>query len=299
MLLFPDFIRRFGQVQSDGSTAFDSTISSLLVSLMSIGTLIGALAGAYTADWFGRRRNLSIGVFVFIIGNIIQITAMDTWVHLTIGRIVAGLGVGVLSIGVPMYQSEVCPREIRGAVVASYQLMITIGILSKSIPKCVCIILTSFAVSNIINYGVRENPGDDTDASWRIVIGLSICFSLPLGVGVLFAPESPRWLAGKGKWEEARAAMARLRGLKHDPTNKLVNEDFKEMEDSINEQHSAGQGTWLECVTGQPSGIPRLVYRTVLGCALQFAQQLTGVNYFFYVSYDTCRLIARALLMLV
>jgi SP family sugar:H+ symporter-like MFS transporter len=135
MLLFPDFIRRFGQVQSDGSTAFDSTISSLLVSLMSIGTLIGALAGAYTADWFGRRRNLSIGVFVFIIGNIIQITAMDTWVHLTIGRIVAGLGVGVLSIGVPMYQSEVCPREIRGAVVASYQLMITIGILSKSITQ--------------------------------------------------------------------------------------------------------------------------------------------------------------------
>ena len=58
---------------------------------------------------------------------------MDTWVHLTIGRIVAGLGVGVLSIGVPMYQSEVCPREIRGAVVASYQLMITIGILSESI----------------------------------------------------------------------------------------------------------------------------------------------------------------------
>ena len=280
MLLFPDFINRFGQVQSDGSTAFDSTISSLLVSLMSIGTLIGALAGAYTADFFGRRRNLSIGVFVFVIGNIIQITAMDTWVHITIGRIVAGLGVGVLSIGVPMYQSEVCPREIRGAVVASYQLMITIGIL----------------ISNIINYGVRDNPGDDTDASWRIVIGLSIAFSLPLGVGVLFAPESPRWLAGKGRWEDARIAMARLRGLKHDPTNKLVNEDFKEMEDSINEQHSTGQGTWLECFTGQPSGIPRLVYRTFLGCALQFFQQWTGVNYFFYVSRKTSKLTAAALL---
>jgi SP family sugar:H+ symporter-like MFS transporter len=131
MLIFKDFIQRFGQDQGNGEKAFDSTIQSLLVSLMSIGTLIGALAGAYTADWFGRRRNLSIGVLIFVIGNIIQVTAMNTWVHMTIGRIVAGLGVGILSIGVPMYQSEVCPREIRGAVVASYQLMITVGILGK------------------------------------------------------------------------------------------------------------------------------------------------------------------------
>jgi SP family sugar:H+ symporter-like MFS transporter len=70
-------------------------------------------------------------VIIFIVGNTIQVTSMESWVHMTIGRIVAGVGVGILSIGVPMYQSEVCPREIRGPVVASYQLMITIGILSK------------------------------------------------------------------------------------------------------------------------------------------------------------------------
>ncbi len=80
-------------------------------------------------------------------------------------------------------------------------------------------------------------------------------------------------------------AMARLRGLVHDPNHELVNSDFKEMEDSINEQKSAGQGTWVECFTGQPSGIPRLAYRTLIGCALQFLQQWTGVNYFFYVSF--------------
>ncbi|KAF1838302.1 general substrate transporter [Decorospora gaudefroyi] len=266
MLLFEDFVQRFGQTQPSGEIEFDSTIQSLLVSLMSIGTLIGALSGAYTADWFGRRRNLCIGVCVFVIGNILQITAMTSWVHITIGRMVAGFGVGILSIGVPMYQSEVCPREIRGAVVASYQLMITVGIV----------------ISNIINYIVRDHPGEESSASWRIVIGLGIAFSLPLGIGVLFAPESPRWLAGRGRWEDARMSMARLRGMKHDPMNKLVEEDFKEMEDSINEQHSAGQGTWKECFTGQPSGIPRLVYRTFLGCALQFSQQWTGVNYFFY-----------------
>lgn len=146
--------------------------------------------------------------------------------------------------------------------------MITIGIL----------------VSNGINFGVRDNPGQDTDASWRIVIGMGIAFSLPLGIGILFTPESPRWLAGRGRWEDARMSLARLRGQKHNLSHQLVNEDFNEMETSILAQNSAGQGTWLECFTGQPSGIPRLVYRTFLGCALQFFQQWTGVNYFFYVS---------------
>lgn len=261
MLLFPDFKRRFGQYQdANGEWQLDTEISSLVVSMMSIGTLFGALLGAYTADWFGRRRSLSIGVAIFVVGNIIQITAMWSWVHLMVGRIVAGLGVGILSIGVPMFQSECCPREIRGAVVASYQLMITIGIL----------------ISNIINYGVRDNPGQESDASWRIVIGLGIAFSLPLGVGILFSPESPRWLAGRGQWEEARMSLARLRGKQDDPNDHFVNEDFKEMQESIAEQAKAGQGSWAECFTGQPSGIPRLVYRTILGCLLQFFQQWTG-----------------------
>ncbi|KAF2683280.1 general substrate transporter [Lentithecium fluviatile CBS 122367] len=268
MLLFRDFINRFGQWQTDPETgerfkAFDTIISSLIVSLMSIGTLVGALSGAYTADWWGRRRSLSFGVAIFIVGNIIQITAMDSWVHLTMGRLVAGLGVGNLSVGVPMFQSECCPREIRGAVVASYQLMITIGIL----------------VSNAINYGVREIQ--DNDASWRIVIGLGIGFSLPLGIGILFSPESPRWLAGRGQWEESRMSLARLRGMKDDPHNELVVDDFKEMQESIAEQAKVGQGSWAECFTGS-SGLPKVVYRTLLGCTIHFLQQWTGVNYFFY-----------------
>ncbi|ORY00957.1 and other transporter-domain-containing protein [Clohesyomyces aquaticus] len=211
MLLFEDFIQRFGQTQADGTKAFDDIISSLIVSLMSIGTLVGALSGAYTADWWGRRRSPSFGVLIFIIGNVIQITAMYSWVHLTMGRLIAGLGVGNLSVGVPMFQSECCPREIPGSVVASYQLMMTIEIL----------------VSNGINMGDRFFKSNS--ASRRIVIGLGIGFSLPLGIGIL--------------------SLQRI-----------------------------------ECFTGQPSSIPRLVYRTMLGCAIHFLQQWTSVNYFFYVN---------------
>lgn len=93
MLLFDDFVNRFGQ-GPEGDKAFQPIIQSLLVSLMSIGTLIGALSGAYTADWWGRRRSLSFGVAVFIVGNVLQITAMNHWAHITVGRFVAGLGVG-------------------------------------------------------------------------------------------------------------------------------------------------------------------------------------------------------------
>ena len=267
MQIFDDFINRFGQ-GPPGNKAFDDIILSLVVSFMSIGTLIGALSGAYTADWWGRRKSLTFGVGMFIIGNIIQITAMSSWVHMMMGRFVAGLGVGNLSVGVPMYQSECCPREIRGGVVASYQLMITIGIL----------------ISNLINYGVRNIEG--SSASWRIVIGLGIAFSLPLGIGVLFLPESPRWLAGRGRWDAARISMARLRGLKADPHNPLVEDDFQEMHSTIVQQANVGTGTWLECFAG--SDKPRVVYRTLLGCAIHFLQQWTGVNYFFYVSRLGC-----------
>ncbi|KAI1494342.1 high affinity glucose transporter ght1 [Biscogniauxia mediterranea] len=270
MLLFEDFVDRFAQEQPDGTREWEPIIKSLLVSLMSIGTLIGALSGAYSADWWGRRKSMSLGVVVFIIGNIIQITSMRSWVHMTVGRFVAGLGVGNLSVGVPMFQSECSPREIRGAVVASYQLMITIGIL----------------ISNIINYGVRNIQ--HTDASWRIVIGLGIFFSLPLGIGILTVPESPRWLAAHNDWEGARLSIARLRGMRDNQHHPLVEDDFQEMSAAIEKEASVGVGTWFECFTGKTSSdspkAAKILYRTLLGIFIQIIQQLSGINYFFYCS---------------
>lgn len=189
---------------------------------------------------------------------------MESWVHIMMGRFVAGLGVGNLSVGVPMFQSECSPREIRGAVVASYQLLITFGIL----------------VANCVNYGARELQ--DSASSWRLVVGLGIAFATPLGLGVLLVPESPRWLAARSRWDAARLSIARLRGLKHDPHHHLVEDDMREMRELLEKERAAGIGGWAECFVPRNNGVPKQVYRTILGVTLHFLQQWTGVNYFFY-----------------
>lgn len=189
---------------------------------------------------------------------------MESWVHMMMGRFAAGLGVGNLSVGVPMFQGECSPRQIRGAVVSSYQLMITLGIL----------------VSNLVNYGVRNI--DTSDASWRAVIGIGIGFSIPLGVGALFLPESPRWLATRSNWEGARQSLARLRGVADDPHNQQVQHDLNEMRELLQKEREVGVGTWLECFIPRNTGVVKQVYRTFLGMTLQFLQQWTGTNFFFY-----------------
>lgn len=82
ILLFNDFIDRFGQTNAQGEKEFESIVSSLLVSLMSIGTLFGALIGSWFLDRWGRRKTLTFAVFWFIIGNIIQITGTFALEHL-------------------------------------------------------------------------------------------------------------------------------------------------------------------------------------------------------------------------
>jgi hypothetical protein len=101
ILIFEDFLRRFGEPDPSAPTGYSiaATRSSILVSLMSIGSLFGALLGAYTSDWWGRRKNLTFGVIIFVLGNIVQITAMESWIHMMMGRFLAGIGVGILSVG--------------------------------------------------------------------------------------------------------------------------------------------------------------------------------------------------------
>jgi len=104
----PDFIHRFGQKHKpdvqNGAYYFSNSRSGLIVALLSIGTLFGALIAAPIADNIGRKPSLMFWCVIVCIGVVVQISATDKWYQVMIGRFVAGLGVGGLSLLVPMYQ---------------------------------------------------------------------------------------------------------------------------------------------------------------------------------------------------
>ncbi|KAI5121771.1 hypothetical protein M0805_009582 [Coniferiporia weirii] len=283
ILLMPDFLQRFGECDASGACSFTNVRSGLIVSLLSIGTLIGALCGAPIADFLGRRYAMSIECLVFSIGVVIQMTSFSAWYQFAIGRLVSGFGVGALSAAVPMYQAETAPPQIRGTLTGTYQLFITFGI------------LIAYAIST----GTRSLSGP---ASWRTVVGIGFIWAFILGVGILFMPESPRWSARHGRPDAARSAIAKVRAIPED--HPIVDNELEEILNSLEVEegiakdllaqgevkkiddphvaHMRGTRGWFACFQGFRAGSSRVGYRTLLGMSLQSLQQLTGANYFFY-----------------
>ncbi|TFY76157.1 hypothetical protein EWM64_g7852 [Hericium alpestre] len=249
LLVMEDFKVRFGTCSTPddpSSCKFSNVRTGLIVGLLSIGTLIGALIGAPTADFLGRRRAMQAECLIFVVGVIIQVVATHVWAQVAVGRLVSGFGVGALSAAVPMYQAETAPAQIRGALTATYQLFITLGIL----------------VAYCISIGTRDLDGAQ---SWRIVIGIGIVW--------------PAILAGGIQLDDAQTVLARVRGVdsKLAGENYIIQREVEEIRAAV-EYEKNEQGGWLDCFTIEH----KLLYRTLLGMTLQSIQQLTGANYFFY-----------------
>jgi SP family sugar:H+ symporter-like MFS transporter len=259
-----DYQRRFGEFTDDPSKIgnngipywFNVTRQGTIVSMLCAGALVGSLVVGKLADTLGRRMAVSASAFFCAIGMIIEISSTTHWAQFAVGRLVTGMGVGALSVTVPMYQSESTPAVIRGVVVACYQLFVTLGIWT----------------AYMINYGTHNM---DNSASWRITVGLGFLFTFILGGGMLFLPESPRFAFRQGREEEARATIARLGGV--DTHHKSVNDQINEIRFKLDEERAGKDTKWWEMFTA-----PTMLRRVMIGVVLQAGQQLTGANFFFY-----------------
>ena len=227
----------------------DFTLSTFDLELIVSGVLAGAAAGAMLggrlADLFGRRRLLIATAIIFGVGAIVCAAATSV-VILIVGRIIVGLGIGLSSGTVPVYISEVSPADARGWQVSLFQLAITVGILA----------------AYVVDYAFAAIQG------WRWMFGLAVVPAAIFGLGMAFLPESPRWLAGRGHQDRARAMLARIRGTQD------VDSELQEIQGSL--AHADEHGRLADLLA--PSIRPALV----VGIGLAIFQQVTGINTVIY-----------------
>ncbi|KAG2165664.1 hypothetical protein JADG_005403 [Aureobasidium aubasidani] len=191
----------------------NTTTRGLLTAILELGAWVGVLINGYNADKFGRKMATQIGVGVFIVGVIVQACAKNVD-YIYGGRFVTGLGVGILSMIVPLYNAELAPAEIRGSLVSLQQLAICTGIM----------------ISYWIGYGTNYIGGtgaSQSNAAWLVPICIQILPALILGIGILWLPQSPRWLVSNDQEDQALKVLADIRRAPQD--SEIVQLEFLEI----------------------------------------------------------------------
>ncbi|KAF9873018.1 MFS monosaccharide transporter [Colletotrichum karsti] len=196
---------------------------------------------------------------------------------LTAGRFFGGVGIGMLSMVVPVYISEISPPEIRGTLLVFEELSIVVGIVAA--------FWITFATKDIPNHW-----------SWQCPFLLQIFPGLLLGIGTIFLPYSPRWLASKERYEESLSTLARLRALPQDDprvrrewTDIVAEARFQTM--VLKERHpklatgsSASSRIKLEIFSWTDCFKTGCLRRTHVGVGIMFWQQMVGINSLIYYS---------------
>ncbi|XP_039027526.1 plastidic glucose transporter 4-like [Hibiscus syriacus] len=233
----------------DLGIAENTVLQGWVVSTLLAGATVGSFTGGALADKFGRTRTFQLDAIPLIIGAFLTATAQSVQTMI-IGRLLAGIGIGVSSAIVPLYISEISPTEIRGALGSINQLFICIGILAAL----------------VAGLPLAGNP-----QWWRTIFGIAAVPSILLALGMAFSPESPRWLYQKGKILEAEKAVRTLYGKER-------------VAEVMHELRNAGQGS-IEQEAGWFDLFSSRYWKVVsVGAALFLFQQLAGINAVVYYS---------------
>ncbi|KAL6191161.1 hypothetical protein ACLB2K_037552 [Fragaria x ananassa] len=236
---------------------YDNQGLQLFTSSLYLAGLTATFAASYTTRNYGRRPSMLIAGCFFIVGTILNAAAQDL-AMLIIGRILLGCGVGFANQAVPLFLSEIAPTRIRGGLNILFQLNITIGIL----------------FANLVNYGTNKITGG---WGWRLSLGLAGIPAGLLTLGALLVVDTPNSLVERGRLEEGKAVLRRIRGTDN------VEPEFLEL---VEASRVAKEVKHPFRNLLHRRNRPQLV----IAVALQIFQQCTGINaIMFYapVLFDT------------
>jgi sugar porter (SP) family MFS transporter len=220
----------------------------LVTTAVLVGAVIGALGSGRITDIVGRKKVIIVTSLIFAVGSILTGAAPSMW-FLAASRVILGIAIGISSFAVPLYISEISPVKARGALVSSFQLMITIGIVASYFSD--------------LAFADEANP-----FSWRWMFYVGVFPAIILFIGMMFLPETPRFLIGKGREEEGRKVLEKV----EDPD--LVESSIANIKEEISQdQESVGfkelfSKTWR---------IPLLI-----AIGIMFVQQFVGINTVIY-----------------
>ena len=228
------------------------------VAIATVGTIVGALIGGRSADYFGRRKLLFFIGILYVLGALGTALAPSHLV-LMVFRFVGGVGVGLSSVCAPIYTAEIAPAKVRGRLVGLVQFNIVLGILVAY--------LSNYIVAQIVH---------DPQIAWRWMLGVMVVPSVLFLVFLLAVPETPRWLMARGREEEAIAISRRLCN-----TVEESDEQIQEIRDQL--AAAGSQATLSQFFTRR--------YFKVIALAFFIAMfnQLSGINAILYYAPEVMK----------
>ncbi|KAI4744197.1 general substrate transporter [Aureobasidium sp. EXF-12298] len=249
----------------NGDHAAYANLSGNIVSVLQAGCFIGAAASFWVSDTFGRKSALLYADIIFIIGSLLQTCSAignHSLAILYVGRVIGGIGVGLISAVVPTYIGENVNKEIRGRCIGTMQLFNVTGIM----------------LSYFVNYGVTRSISTTNDAQWRVPFALQMLPGVLLLIGIVSQNESPRWLVEKDRHEDALRALAHVRGRSQD--DPIVTKELDEIITDFQSHERISLLGQLRTVCSDR----KYFYRYTMAIILMMFQQWTGTNSINYYS---------------
>ncbi|KAJ7211284.1 general substrate transporter [Mycena pura] len=232
-------------------TEVSPLLPALFVSCLNITALFAALGAAYL-DPLGRRTSIRIGAFIYLFASTVQMFSPNLSI-LIAGRMIQGIGTGILSTIVPIYQVEIAPTHARGMFISLESFWMNAG----------------YCLSSWIGYAfIFDLRGED---SWRGPYGIQAFISLLLFIGTFYLPETPRWLIQNGFKVEGLWTLADLHAA-GDVTDANVNRTYHEIEDTVAlEDRNGVTAPWRDL-------FKTYTRRTIIAWMAQMLAQLNGIN---------------------
>lgn len=239
------------------------TLQGNIVATFHAGAFFGALITFPLSDKIGRRKAILVFAWIFLLGAVLMTASHGKVGMIIAGRAVAGLGIGAVSMTVPVYIAELSPPSIRGRLIGLWEVC------SQGGGMC----------GFWVNYAVDKTLDSSTSTQWMVPMGLQLIPAALLFVGMIFCPESPRWLIKNDNWEEATKVLTEVRKLPVDCA--YIRRELSEIRLQVDETNSRQLSK---------SQVVRRVFskgtRNRVGTALILAacQNLMGTNIVTYYS---------------